>query len=209
MVMKTALHGISGVTSSLAKLSPRYWAAPALNDAMRQYRKDLGYVIKDTYATRHNLTYINRLMITKRATKNRLRTELHVRYVPHKLSMFIVRQTAVTTGNLRKRVVSTKRGSGFKQSITQQKRTSTLVTVIKGKPLKLVHGTMKHKGFLQDKNGNILERSQKATWSKGVRLPVHALFGLSISQMSVSHRVAVKMKEGKYLTMIEGKIYLG
>lgn len=127
--------------------------------------------------------------------------ELTYSYASIPLSRYPVSQHRITVGN---QILSVKRGGafassfnkGFQKKIVQREAISTYVQIRKTGGPKLVHGVMKSAeegpfmGWLHTGrkgasrfSSQIFERNQKKTWSGGHRLPIHALYGPSITEL--------------------------
>ena len=128
--------------------------------------------------------------------------ELVYDYASIPLSRYPVSQHRITVG---KQILSVKRGgnfarrgSAFEKKIVQDEIISTYVQIRRNAPPKLVEGVQGFKGWLHTGrrrgavgfygqrnlfSAHIFERNQKKTWSGGQRLPVHALWGPSITQL--------------------------
>lgn len=123
------------------------------------------------------------------------------------LARYPVKQYRITSGN---KILSVKRGGNFapghkfQQRIVNRATIATYVQIRRGSAPKLVDGTLGFKGWLHTgrKRGtegfygqantfaaNIFERNQQPTWSSGERLPIHRLFGPSISELVQSKEI--------------------
>ena len=192
MKLSISSHGKSALLKKVRGLMESQWDSKALSADMQDYKEQLIPAVFKTYATRETRSHFRHLIRTKRATKLNRTATLTVHYEPHPLSHFQVKQTAFTTGGRMKRVVS-KKGKGYRQTLTSQKRQSTLVKVRKRGHMKLVHGRLGYMGFLQSTYDMIFERKQKATWIGSTRAPISRLYGLSFSQMALSAYVQKEM----------------
>lgn len=161
---------------------------------MQNFKTLLVKSVFEVYATRYTQAHFKALITTSRATKLNRTAKLKVAYQPHKLAYYEVKQTAITTGNARKRVVSKQRGLGFKQTLTSQRKQSTLVRVKKRGRMKLVHGKLGFMGFLQSEHEAIFERKQKNTWFGKTRAPITELYGPSFAEMSTNYETRKKMQ---------------
>ena len=191
--MKILSRGLRAAFRRIANIRNGSWTSKAVTADMQEYRSQLVDAVFDTYATRHSKTYFKLLIRTKRATKLHRIATLRVLYEPHPLSEFQVLQVAITFHNARKRVTSRKKGLGFAQTGASGKRQYTKVRVRKAGAMKLIHGKLGYKGFLQSGNRQIFERKQQRTWIGHERAPIQRLFGPSFSQMAGSREVQKKM----------------
>ena len=193
MKLSITSKGRDNVLQRVRKLRTSAWSSKAMTEDVKSYKELMIKSVFEVYATRETRAHFRTLIKTKRATKLTKTAIITVAYDPHPLSHFQVKQTAITTGGRRKRVVS-KRGRGYKQTFTTQKRQSTLVKVRKRGQFKLVHGRLGYMGFLQSGHDMIFERKQSKTWIGHSRAPIQRLYGLSFSQMAVSAYVQAKIQ---------------
>lgn len=121
--------------------------------------------------------------------------ELKYFYASIPLSRYPVSQQRVTKN---KQVLAVKRGgqfarrgTAFVRKIVPSEEIFTYVQIRRGSPPKLVKGVLGYMGWLHTGrrtgagrfSAHIFERNQQATWQNGKRLPVHALWGPSLTQL--------------------------
>ena len=193
--MKLSIHdrGTQSVLRRTRRFFRSDWDSKAMTKDVHAYRDLLIKSIYQVFMTREPKAVLRSLIHTKRATKATKTAVIRIEYRPHPLSHFQIKQTAITKGRKMKRVTSRK-GLGYSQTLTGQKSQSTLVRVKRRGRLKLSHGKLGFKGFLQSLNDQIFERKQRATWYGTTRAPIQRLYGLSFSQMATNRDTQELMK---------------
>lgn len=124
------------------------------------------------------------------------------------LSQYPVRQIRITTGNRKLYTFRHSVGAFKSKIVSEEFVVKTLTRIRKSKGFQIVGGTRGQKGFLHTGrklgsyrykahhatgeisfgyvsrfSAKILERNQRPTWRGGIRLPVHQLFGPSLTQL--------------------------
>lgn len=142
---------------------------------------------------------------------------LTYRFEAVSLSKYPMKQIRITVGNKRLKVTrggGQGGGKGFISRPTSITQTVTQFKLRKSDGWRTVQGRIgyKHKGFLHTgQKGRftsaVFERSQKATWSGGVRQPIHRLYGASLVRLLHSHELQDVLKESRVFEKFEKDFY--
>lgn len=143
--------------------------------------------------------------------------ELVYRYKSIPLGRYPTQQYRITT---QRKILRVSRGGKFSAAnkftrrVVNRASIATYVQIKKNGPKRLVHGKLGYMGWLHTGrrsgqsgfNGqtntfaaNIFERNQKKTWSGNVRLPIHRLFGPSITELVQGKEVQTFLEKSKTL----------
>lgn len=135
---------------------------------------------------------------------------LSYRFEAVSLSKYPMKQVRVTKGGRRLKVTRFSGRGRFTEALTPQVATMTQFKLRKSEGWQTVQGRRgyKYKGFLHTgKRGGfssaVFERSQQATWSGGMRLPIHKLYGASLVRLLRSHELQTLFQETKVFSTFE------
>lgn len=162
-------------------------------------QKEIAKGIKDNFLFYGDPNKVSSVYFRRKAGRI-FSAELSYAYKAIPLSRYPVKQYRVTTG---KKILRVSRGGSsaankFTQKTVSRANIATYVQIRKTGGMKLVHGKLGYMGWLHTgrKRGElgyygqanlfsskIFERNQQETWSGGERLPVHQLFGPSVTDL--------------------------
>lgn len=142
---------------------------------------------------------------------------LTYRFEAVSLSKYPMKQIRITVGGGRLKVTrggGQGGGAGFISRPTPISQTVTMFKLRKSDGWRTVMGRIRyrHKGFLHTGTKGrfasaVFERSQKATWSGGVRQPIHKLYGASLVRLLHSHELQALLKESRVFEKFQNDFY--